>query len=383
MTEYLKRAEWHAPAASARGAQHGLGDAAADRARRRARDPARTRAALDGWVAPSFLVEGAAIDRGRGRARRPSCAEHIAFAQEQVRGFALAQRATLADLELETLPGVTLGHRHIPVGAVGAYVPGGRYPMLASAFMTVIVPKVGRRRQVVAGAPPQRGRRDPSGDAPRDGDAPAPTRSSASAACRRSPRWRSGSAASSRPTCSSAPGTRTWPRRSASSSAGWASTSSPGRPRSRSSPTRAPTPAWSRPTSSGQAEHGPTSPSVLITTSRRLGARRAGGGGRAARHVADARGRRPGMARSRDRRGRRGRRRGRARSPTRRAGAPRGPRRRREAGRLSGPAAQLRLAVPRRRTRRSRTATRRWARTTCCRRWGRRGSPAACGSASS
>ena len=70
-----------------------------------------------------------------------SCCEHIAFAQDQIRGFAQAQRATLTDLEIETLPGVTLGHRHIPVRRVGAYVPGGRYPMLASSFMTRSCPR--------------------------------------------------------------------------------------------------------------------------------------------------------------------------------------------------------------------------------------------------
>jgi sulfopropanediol 3-dehydrogenase len=63
----------------------------------------------------------------------------------------------LQDLEVETLPGVTLGHRHIPVGAVGAYVPGGRYPMLASAMMTVAVAKAAGVEHVTACAPPQRG----------------------------------------------------------------------------------------------------------------------------------------------------------------------------------------------------------------------------------
>ena len=73
-----------------------------------------------------------------------------------------------ARLEVETLPGVRLGHRHIPVGNVGAYVPGGRYPMMASAFMTVIVPKVAGVQRVIACAPPQRAG-DRAGDAARDG----------------------------------------------------------------------------------------------------------------------------------------------------------------------------------------------------------------------
>jgi len=109
---------------------------------------------LDGWDPPSFVVEEAAIAAAAEQVDE-TLREHIAFAQEQVRGFAAAQRATLHDLELETLPGVTLGHRHIPVGTVGSYVPGGRYPMLASSFMTVVVPKVAGVERVVACAPPR------------------------------------------------------------------------------------------------------------------------------------------------------------------------------------------------------------------------------------
>jgi sulfopropanediol 3-dehydrogenase len=109
---------------------------------------------LDGWDPPSFVVERDDI-RLAAHAISASLLEHIAFAQAQVRGFAEAQLETLRDLELETLPGVTLGHRHIPVARVGSYVPGGRYPMLASAFMTVVVPKVAGVDTVVACAPPR------------------------------------------------------------------------------------------------------------------------------------------------------------------------------------------------------------------------------------
>ena len=84
--------------------------------------------------------------------------DQIAFAQDQIRGFANAQRETLTSLDVEPIPGVTLGHRHIPVNAVGAYVPGGRYPMLASAFMTVLVAKVAGVPRVVACAPPREGK---------------------------------------------------------------------------------------------------------------------------------------------------------------------------------------------------------------------------------
>jgi sulfopropanediol 3-dehydrogenase len=109
---------------------------------------------LDGWDPPSFVVERHDVRRAADAISAP-LREHIAFAQAQVRGFAEAQRATLRDLELETLPGVTLGHRHIPIQRVGAYVPGGRYPMLASAFMTIVVPKVAGVDTVVACAPPR------------------------------------------------------------------------------------------------------------------------------------------------------------------------------------------------------------------------------------
>jgi sulfopropanediol 3-dehydrogenase len=117
----------------------------------------RYSAELDDWNPASFTVEQAEIERAIADVDA-ELAEQIAFAQDQVRRFATAQRESLAEIELETLPGVVLGHRHIPVSTVGSYVPGGRYPMLASAFMTVIVPKVAGVERVVACAPPQAGR---------------------------------------------------------------------------------------------------------------------------------------------------------------------------------------------------------------------------------
>jgi sulfopropanediol 3-dehydrogenase len=116
----------------------------------------RWSAQLDDWSPESFVVTDAEFERASGELDDP-LKEHIAFAQSQVRGFARAQRESLTDLRVEMGPGVTLGHRHIPVGTVGAYVPGGRYPMLASSFMTVLVAKVAGVEQVVACAPPQRG----------------------------------------------------------------------------------------------------------------------------------------------------------------------------------------------------------------------------------
>ncbi len=84
--------------------------------------------------------------------------EDIRFAQAQVRRFAEAQRATMSDLEVETLPGVFLGHRHLPVDNVGTYVPGGRYPMVASAHMSVVTAKVAGVPRVASCTPPFEGR---------------------------------------------------------------------------------------------------------------------------------------------------------------------------------------------------------------------------------
>ena len=112
---------------------------------------------LDGWDPPSLRLEPR--DVRAATAQVPAeLREHVAFAQEQIRGFAERQRATLLDLRCEPLPGVVLGHRHVPVGAVGAYVPGGRYPMLASSFMTVLVAKAAGVPRVVGCAPPRGGR---------------------------------------------------------------------------------------------------------------------------------------------------------------------------------------------------------------------------------
>ncbi|MEP7457316.1 histidinol dehydrogenase [Phyllobacterium sp. SB3] len=82
----------------------------------------------------------------------------IRFAQEQVRNFAVHQREALTDIEVETLPGVILGHRNIPVQSVGCYVPGGKYPLLASAHMSVITAKVAGVPRVATMAPPYKGR---------------------------------------------------------------------------------------------------------------------------------------------------------------------------------------------------------------------------------
>ncbi len=83
--------------------------------------------------------------------------DDIQFAQAQVRGFAQAQRAALQDIEVETLPGVVLGHKNIPVNRVGCYVPGGRYPMIASAHMSVVTARAAGVQQIIACTPPIQG----------------------------------------------------------------------------------------------------------------------------------------------------------------------------------------------------------------------------------
>jgi sulfopropanediol 3-dehydrogenase len=111
---------------------------------------------LDGWDPPSFEVSAAQI-----RAAADACSDElrhaIAFAQEQIAGFARMQRTTLTDFETETLPGVFLGQRQVPVQRVGAYVPAGRVPMLATPFMTVLVAKVAGVEEVLACSPPRAG----------------------------------------------------------------------------------------------------------------------------------------------------------------------------------------------------------------------------------
>ena len=88
--------------------------------------------------------------------------EDIEFAQKQVRNFARKQKECLQDLEVETMPGVILGHRNIPVNSVGCYVPGGKYPMVASAHMSVLTASVAGVQRIVASAPPQDGEPHPA-----------------------------------------------------------------------------------------------------------------------------------------------------------------------------------------------------------------------------
>lgn len=113
-------------------------------------------AKLDHWSPPSFRLSRAEIDECYRKLPRQAI-DDIRFAQEQVRRFAEVQRGALRDVEVETLPGVILGHRNIPVESVGCYVPGGKYPLVASAHMSVVTAKVAGVPRVIATAPPWQG----------------------------------------------------------------------------------------------------------------------------------------------------------------------------------------------------------------------------------
>ena len=109
---------------------------------------------FDNWSPESFRVSQAEIDRAYEEMEE-DVAQSSQFLIDQVRNFAQLQRDTLVDFEVETLPGVKLGQKQIPVNSAGAYSPGGRYPLIASAVMTVVTPKVAGVPRVMAAAPPK------------------------------------------------------------------------------------------------------------------------------------------------------------------------------------------------------------------------------------
>ncbi len=111
---------------------------------------------FDQWSPESFRLTPDEIERIVATVPEQALAD-IRFVQSQVRAFAEHQRESMRDIEVETLPGVRLGHRHVPIDAVGAYVPGGRYPLTASAHMTIVTAKVAGVPRVAAATPPIRG----------------------------------------------------------------------------------------------------------------------------------------------------------------------------------------------------------------------------------
>ena len=116
---------------------------------------------FDNYSPPSFRLTASEIEALMQKVSARDM-EDIHFAQAQIRNFAEAQRASMTDIEVETLPGVILGHRNIPVQSVGCYVPGGKFPMVASAHMSVLTASVAGVPRIVASAPPQNGEPHPA-----------------------------------------------------------------------------------------------------------------------------------------------------------------------------------------------------------------------------
>jgi sulfopropanediol 3-dehydrogenase len=111
---------------------------------------------LDSWSPASFRLSQAQIDELIDSLPE-QVIEDLEFAQAQVRNFAQQQRNALQDIEVETLPGVRLGHKSIPVNSIGCYVPGGRYAMVASAHMSIVTAKVAGVKRIIACTPPMNG----------------------------------------------------------------------------------------------------------------------------------------------------------------------------------------------------------------------------------
>jgi sulfopropanediol 3-dehydrogenase len=116
---------------------------------------------FDKWDRQDFRLSQKEIDACKAQLTDQDLAD-IEFAQTQVRNFAQRQKDTMLELAVETLPGVTLGHRHVPINAVGCYVPGGKYPLLASAHMSVLTAKVAGCPRVITCAPPFHGQPAPA-----------------------------------------------------------------------------------------------------------------------------------------------------------------------------------------------------------------------------
>jgi len=113
-------------------------------------------AQFDKWSPASFRLSQSDLEAIMAKVKPETIAD-IKFAQAQIRNFAQHQRDAIKDIEVETLPGVKLGHKNIPVDSVGCYVPGGRYPMVASAHMSIVTARTAGVRRVIACTPPNQG----------------------------------------------------------------------------------------------------------------------------------------------------------------------------------------------------------------------------------
>jgi sulfopropanediol 3-dehydrogenase len=116
---------------------------------------------FDNYAPASFRLSAAEIEAAIARVPARDL-DDIRFAQGQIRAFAEAQRASMTDIEVETRPGVVLGHKNIPVQSVGCYVPGGKFPMVASAHMSVLTASVAGVPRIIASAPPVEGAPHPA-----------------------------------------------------------------------------------------------------------------------------------------------------------------------------------------------------------------------------
>lgn len=112
---------------------------------------------FDEWTPPTFRMSEQDVENCLSQLSGQNI-DDIKFAQTQVRNFAQVQRSALKDVEVETLPGIILGHKNIPVESAGCYVPGGKYPLVASAHMSVVTAKVAGVPRVIAASPPYRGK---------------------------------------------------------------------------------------------------------------------------------------------------------------------------------------------------------------------------------
>lgn len=116
---------------------------------------------FDSYDPPSFRLTPSEIEAAMQQVSARDM-DDIRFAQKQIRHFAEAQRDSMRDIEIETMPGVILGHRNIPVQSVGCYVPGGKFPMVASAHMSVLTASVAGVPRIIAAAPPMKGKPHPA-----------------------------------------------------------------------------------------------------------------------------------------------------------------------------------------------------------------------------
>ena len=162
MAEHLKTARSQAERAVDSAKVRAVVEAALDDITRRGDAAVREMSIeFDGWDRQDYRLSAAEIEACLQEMTERDL-DDIRFAQAQVRNFAEIQRAALQDVEKETLPGVILGHKNIPVGSVGCYVPGGKYPLLASAHMSVVTAKVAGVPRIITCAPPFHGRPAPA-----------------------------------------------------------------------------------------------------------------------------------------------------------------------------------------------------------------------------